>query len=449
MTVGRGGSGGRVLLVAPTAYRLGGVQTWLDTIVPDLERAGWTCTVALPDGEHHDAAPYLAAHPFDRWLPMHNPTGSEIGRHEAVARAVRAADPDVVLGINIGATYAGAELARQRGWSACRTAMSIHGLEPSHLANAAGGQAWVDGIIATNRLTRRALIQLGGVSAERVHYAPYGVELPRALPPRDAAGDVLRIAWVGRLEQPQKRVHDLRDILEHLSRTDLPWSLRIAGTGPEEAALRAGVDSLAAAERVAWLGHVPAARMGADVYEQADVLLVTSAWETGPIIAWEAAARGVAVVSSRYLGAGAEGTLVHEDSALLFDIGDTSMAARHLASLRDAGLRQRLADSLRQRVAARYSRPASAGAWSHALEAIAQRPPGTEGRRVRHAAHGRLDRLVGAAFADKVRRLTRRRFAHATPGSEWPHAEGTTPGLDRFSIEVLQELDQTGPCEEA
>ena len=89
MTVGRGGSGGRVLLVAPTAYRLGGVQTWLDTIVPDLERAGWTCTVALPDGEHHDAAPYLAAHPFDRWLPMHNPTGSEIGRHEAVARAFR------------------------------------------------------------------------------------------------------------------------------------------------------------------------------------------------------------------------------------------------------------------------------------------------------------------------------------------------------------------------
>ena len=34
-------------IVAPSAYLLGGVQSWLDYLVPGLEFYGWEITIAL------------------------------------------------------------------------------------------------------------------------------------------------------------------------------------------------------------------------------------------------------------------------------------------------------------------------------------------------------------------------------------------------------------------
>ncbi len=53
-----------LLVVAPSAYPLGGVATWLDDLVPGLERAGWRVTVGLTAGRHHDVSRLSGAPPL-------------------------------------------------------------------------------------------------------------------------------------------------------------------------------------------------------------------------------------------------------------------------------------------------------------------------------------------------------------------------------------------------
>ena len=54
----------RLLFIAPSAYTLGGIQTWLDYILPGLEKKGWNIKLGLVSGRFHDVGKYLEKHPF-------------------------------------------------------------------------------------------------------------------------------------------------------------------------------------------------------------------------------------------------------------------------------------------------------------------------------------------------------------------------------------------------
>jgi glycosyltransferase involved in cell wall biosynthesis len=237
---------------------------------------------------------------------------------------------------------------------------------------------------------------------------------------------------VGRLEQPQKRVHDLPLILAeldellglgHRGEGAPPYHLRIVGDGPERSAIEKALEPWVQTGRVAFTGALPASLLPEQVYASADVLLITSCWETGPIVAWEAMAAGVPVVSSRYVGSGLEGALIDGETALLFPAGDAESAARALCRLAmDAPLAERLQQAGQRLVAERYSREASVGAWARALEGVLRLPPTP--LPVRESAlppAGRLDRLLGPGLAETVRRRLGRSYPHAEPGGEWPH----------------------------
>jgi glycosyltransferase involved in cell wall biosynthesis len=109
---------------------------------------------------------------------------------------------------------------------------------------------------------------------------------------------------------------------------------------------RTSSDTAGAAREVRDLGDPTQAaiapRLAAEVYGHHHALVITSSWETGPIVAWQAMASGMAVVSSRYVGAGLEGALEHDATALLFPCGDTDAAAGELARLREPALLERL-----------------------------------------------------------------------------------------------------------
>jgi hypothetical protein len=177
---------------------------------------------------------------------------------------------------------------------------------------------------------------------------------------------------------------------------------------------------------VEFLGHVPADRMADTVYPNCDVLLITSSWETGPIVAWEAMAHGVVVVSSRYVGSGREGVLEDKCNALLFEIGDTDAAAnciRQLAYERD--LVQAIRWRAWQTVRDRYSHTVSVSCWDRAfrktLEAesrAAKLPP--EARR----SSGRLDVWLGPKWGERLRRIGGRGIPDHGPAGEWPHTLG-------------------------
>jgi glycosyltransferase involved in cell wall biosynthesis len=252
----------------------------------------------------------------------------------------------------------------------------------------------------------------------------------------------LRIAWVGRLDQAQKRVHDLAPILMALDAQATPFHLSIAGDGPERSTLLKLLAPWIETGQVSVLGSIPRQDLARRVYGSHDALLITSAWETGPIVAWEAMAAGMAVVSSRYVGSGVEGALQHDRTALLFKVGDASQAAIQLGRLQNAARLRELARAGRDLVERRYSREASLAAWMAAFETVATRPslPAPQ-QDVPIASAGGLDRRLGPQTAERVRRILGRRFRHGEAGSEWPHS-GHGASQATSLLAMASELDQ-------
>jgi len=417
-----------VLFIAPSAYPLGGVAVWLDYLFPALHTLGWQATAGLVAGRCHDAAAYRAAYPGLPVVEIHNPTGSAEGRIRAIEAALLRVRPVVVVAVNIVDVYAAARRVRRRG-QPLKVAMALHGIAADLLADLRREAALgLDAVIATNRLAVRLCEAHAGMQPERVLYAPYGVDAEAlgALARTPRSGP-LRVVWVGRLEQDQKRVHDLPAILAALDAQGVDYHLRIVGDGPERATVANALAPWLQSGRADLAGALPATALGPDVYARADALLITSSWETGPIVAWEAMAAGVAVVTSRYVGSGLEGALRPGENCAMFPVGDVPEAARQLANLASGpALCARLAEAGRATVAQRYATSRSVQAWADALQAITQlttlavpadEPP--------PPASGRLDHWLGTGRAETLRRSVGRAYSHLAPGNEWPHTAVT------------------------
>jgi len=419
-----------VLFVAPSAYVLGGVATWLDYLVPALRKRGWRVDVALAAGRFHDVPAYERAHPMLAAIPLHNPTGSREGRVNAIAAALAEYRPDLLLAVNIADCHEAVRRARNSSARhSPRLLMTIHGIQPDLFDDIARERAVLDGVACSNRLAV-ALAGDRGVTADRVHHVPYGVQpatLQRASLDHCISGAApLRIGYVGRIEQWQKQVFDLAGICDALHSRGVAFELTIAGQGPDEVELRARLGEHLAAGRVRWLGLVAAEEVASAVYSRIDVLLNTSLWETGPIVLWEAMAHRVAVVSSRYIGSGLEAALVDQVNCKLFDIGDVAGATTAIVALLDLPTRTRIAEGGATLVRERYGVAASVAHWEHALQATLSSPPLDRPGRIEAPEDGRLDRWLGPALGERVRRIAARSYSHHEPGGEWPHSYGQT-----------------------
>jgi glycosyltransferase involved in cell wall biosynthesis len=420
----------KVLVLAPSAYLLGGVQDWLATLVPGLRAGGLEVTVAVPDGDHHRHGPYAQAYPALEAQALTNPSGSAEGRIRAIAALLERLNPQLVLGVNLVDLYPAVQQSRRRGRFHGRVVMTLHALQTEYFDDLRRHGAGIDAVIATNRLACRLASERGGIDPARVLYAHYGVPVPPWKAPSGDPAVTLRLAWVGRLEQAQKRVHDLPPLLTALQALGIDVQLSIAGDGEERPALETSLAPWVAGGKVRLLGHVDQCRLAEEIFGHHHALVITSAWETGPIVAWQAMASGMAVVRSRYVGAGLDGALEHDATALLFPCGDGAAAAAQLARLRQPALLERLSRAGHALVAGRYSQGASLEAWRRALgQVLALAPLRGIPPEPSPAPAGRLDRWLGRRRGEDLRRLLGQRFRHRSAGSEWPHSSGEGDGV--------------------
>ncbi|MEA5441264.1 glycosyltransferase family 4 protein [Cyanobium gracile] len=436
----------KVLVLAPSAYLLGGVQDWLASLVPGLRAGGLEVTVAVPDGDHHRHGPYARAYPALAAQPLCNPSGSVEGRVRAIATLLGSLNPELVLGVNLVDLYPAAQRARRQGRFHGRVVMTLHALQAEYFDDLQRHGAGIDAVIATNRLACRLASERGRIDPARVLYAPYGVPVPPWQAPGGDPATTLRLAWVGRLEQAQKRVHDLPPLLAALEALGVEVQLSVAGDGEERPALERSLAPWIAGGTVRLLGHVDQRRLAEEIYGHHHALVITSAWETGPIVAWQAMASGMAVVSSRYVGSGLEGALEHDATALLFPCGDVAAAAAQLARLRQGALLERLSRAGHALVAGRYSEAASLAAWRRALHQVMELPPLSEmSPEPAPAPAGRLDRWLGRRRGEDLRRLLGQRFRHGSAGSEWPHSGGEADGAAEADLlAAAGQLDHPG-----
>jgi glycosyltransferase involved in cell wall biosynthesis len=415
-----------ILILAPSAYPLGGVATWLDYIVPGLRQQGWCVTLGLTEGALHNVDAYLAAHPMHGVIRIRNRTGTREGRVRSLCAAISSVEPEIVAGVNIGELYPAVNRLKRNG-ARVRAVMTLHGLESDYYEQIEACATSLDAVIATNRLACKLASRIGGLEAERIYYAPYGVALPLScVALANSRCTSIRIGFVGRLDKPQKRVEDLPAIVREMDRQNISYQLFVAGTGPEESWLRGQLKLNVEQGSVRFLGALSSKEVE-DLYGTIDTLLITSRWETGPIVAWEAMARGVLVVTSAYVGSGLEGNLRHAENCLIYPIGNATAAVERIVKAQDVELRSRLTRAGMAFVREQMTRERSIEYWSQCFADIRSQPiqlPSLENTQCEPA--GRLDRLLGTRFGETVRHfLHRKALFPSEPGQEWPHASGT------------------------
>lgn len=402
------------------------MQTWLDQTAKGLRERGWEVALGLTGAPRfHDPAAYAVAHPGHRVVPVVCRTGTHEGRTRAILRVLEEERPAALVLVNVAE---GLEAARR--WKLrsrderFRVVYTIHAFLAGQIADLLSHEDTVDRVVATNRLMEKALRRFLRAS-NLVGYAPYGAEapvLPAARPRRDSRS--IRFAWVGRIEEPQKRAEDLSRVLDRLTTMNTEFECDVVGDGPSAPRLRETLQGLVASGKVRFRGYMTRDELYESVYPAIDALLVTSSWETGPIVAWEAMRNGACLVSTRYVGLAEEGALVDGENCLLAGIGDVEGLARGLGRLgSEGGLRERLARAGRETAEARYSLETSANAWSEEIAAALRYPGRMPGKRDLTGVRGsRLDRWFGPGAAETLRELTGREGrAPSDPGDEWPH----------------------------
>jgi glycosyltransferase involved in cell wall biosynthesis len=440
--------GRRILFIAPSAYPLGGVATWLDYVVPGLRERGWHVTLGLAEGKFHKVDAYLRVHPDDEVLRIPCGTGTPEGRVRRVSRAIYGARPDIVVAVNIADTTRAVDRIRgMSGWSP-RVATTLHGIQADLISSIGTSAGVLDAVVCTNRLACEIVARGTSVEPDRVFYAPYGVDLNyKAQRAQKNSDHVLRLAYVGRLEQAQKRVRDIVGVVAELNWRKFDYELAIVGDGPEEEWLRGQLLNKGGSGRVRFLGVLASSDLPEKVYSRADALLITSLWETGPIVAWEAMKHGTIVVTSAYIGSGLEGSLKPGENCLMFPIGDALAAVDCLERLQDLELRSRLLRDSLTLVTSRYSTTASIEQWDSCFRQIAARPPlpfaDRPEKRTRTPPAGRLDRLLGMQLGETVRELLSLRYDHSEPGGEWPHANTYSEVDEEAFWELAMSLERS------
>ena len=204
-------------------------------------------------------------------------------------------------------------------------------------------------VVTTSAWTRRRLIELHGLPADRVHVAEPGVDAAELAPGSAAGGALLCVAAVTRAKG-----HDV--LLDGLSTVaDLAWRCACVGSLDRHAAFADRVQRRALGDGLRDRVRFAGPRTGAELdraYAAADLLVLASHAETYGMVVTEALARGVPVLATDV--GGITEALGHADDGsrpgLLVPPGDpAALGAALRAWLTDAELRERLRRAARER----------------------------------------------------------------------------------------------------
>jgi glycosyltransferase involved in cell wall biosynthesis len=355
----------RLLIVSRGGSALGGVQVWVNYLAASCALHGWDVDVLLASGRENDFVSYKIAYPSLPLQPAFSVTGSREGRVRVLERQIIKSAPDVVLVVNvIDALLAVRRLKRVGNSFHCF--LAVHGVSASVESDVISYRDVIDAVFCVNRLSLELLRQAGGVSAERLIYSPCGVHLPPMFSSADRdCTETLRLCWLGRIERYEKGLDDLLGILAAFDASCIPYTLKIAGAGPDAEWLSSALDRRVRAGQVYLFGALPQERVAPEVLECSDVLLMTSPCETGPMVVWEAMASGVVVFSRRYIGSGIESALLDGVNCLLYSRGDFLTSVGRLKSIMSsADQSSRIRLRARLLVEERYTRRVSSDRWS-------------------------------------------------------------------------------------
>ncbi|HEY2082828.1 MAG TPA: glycosyltransferase family 4 protein, partial [Verrucomicrobiae bacterium] len=155
---------------------------------------------------------------------------------------------------------------------------------------------WMDLMAMVSEIMRQTAARMPEFA--RVEYLPYGVPMcPDAeLSARDVTKP-LRILYLGRLDQEQKRVRLFPEILREICNSGMPFQWTIAGAGGERAFLESNLKTGSPDQTISFTGPVRYADVP-EILKQHDVFLLASDYEGLPLSLLEAMGQGLVPVVS-------------------------------------------------------------------------------------------------------------------------------------------------------
>jgi glycosyltransferase involved in cell wall biosynthesis len=403
----------RVLFCSQAAHTGGGVEAWMETLTAALSSRGAEVFTALASGTFHDPDRYTLRHRVANPLAVDGLAGFRETRVYNLLRLFEKVRPDVIVPVNLEDALLAASYWKTRGGTA-RIVTCTHGQGSDRIEQLRSCAPFIDLAVT---VARRVAGQIEPImnDRQRVRHIPMGVPPPRHdVRVRDR---LLRLGYVGRLSQAEKRVLDAVDLMRHLEGSGV--MLRIAGTGPEEHVLREQLRHMP----VEFLGDQPRDVLYDSFYPTLDALVLFSEAEAGPIVAWEAMIHGVVPVVSDWLGRAEEGVIRDGETGAVFPIGDMTAAAQIIRHLSLAGALTALSRRARE-IPAPYTLEAFENSWHEALEECLRLPlrTGSRAELPPLISPGRLARMnLSVETMARLRVLLKRRFTHHDSGSEWPH----------------------------
>jgi glycosyltransferase involved in cell wall biosynthesis len=321
----------RVAVVTQSRDRVGGVEAYLQAVLPALARrcdvSFWSASdvitnrgaIILPSGvpgARLDASPTAAARQLRGWRP------DVVFTHGLDHAALEASVVSVAPAVMVQHTYHGTCISssKTRSWpgmTPCTRPLGP-GCLVQYFPRRCGGVSPVTmATLYRVQTTRRELLRQAavvmtlsqhmadearrnGVPADRVHVVPPFAPAVKVARVRRLGDGMARLLFLGRLEPLKGARHLLQALAILVDRLDRPVSLVVAGDGSEREALERQAASLSASDprlRVrftGWQGDVARARL----LTEADALVLPSLWpEPFGLVGLEAAAAGVPAVA--------------------------------------------------------------------------------------------------------------------------------------------------------
>jgi glycosyltransferase involved in cell wall biosynthesis len=153
------------------------------------------------------------------------------------------------------------------------------------------GKYW-NGIVAVSKTIAENAAFIEPQLGNRLVTIPCGVQVPKVYPKRNPTKeDPLRIIYAGRLVQQQKRIMDLHAIVARLLEAGIRIQVTIVGDGPQRNEFESACRDFVSRGTMRILGVTPNEKV-LEIFEQQDVILLTSDFEGLPVCLLEAMGRG-------------------------------------------------------------------------------------------------------------------------------------------------------------
>jgi glycosyltransferase involved in cell wall biosynthesis len=168
------------------------------------------------------------------------------------------------------------------------------------------------------------------IEKEKVEWIPYGVETNDEAP-QTSGEDVLKLIYVGRLEEEQKRVSDLIKIVKLLSEKGVNYNFQIVGDGEEMPNIEENLAEEIGDGKVVLRGWLGAGEV-IQAMREAEVFVLTSAYEGFCIALVESMANGCCPLATD-INSGNKELIEDGANGFLIKIGDAETFAEKVKYL--------------------------------------------------------------------------------------------------------------------